>query len=186
MRMRSADPRPRSRGTPSSGRRRRSYSALVSVSRIPRGRQMQFILVKRNALPPPRGDQGPFHPTQNVTKALFGLILWRNDGWIPFLLRTLLCLCGEYEMPTHCYVHPCLLILRCAYTNIEVCHPVPHKGQCGSQSQSIFCLQRSLFQDLTRVPQYFGSAKLPLTYLSIIFAPWEKLVAVVSLSTRCD
>ena len=69
-----------------------------------RGRQMQFILVKRNALPPPRGDQGPSHPTQNVTKALFGLILWRNDGWIPFLLRTLLCLCREYEMSTRCYV----------------------------------------------------------------------------------
>ena len=113
--MRSADPRPRSRGTPSSGRRRRrSYSALVSVSRIPRGRQMQFILVKRNALPPPRGDQGPSHPTQIVTKALFGLILWRNDGWIPFLLRTLLCLCGEYEMSTHCYVH---ILLVCLFSD---------------------------------------------------------------------
>ena len=79
-----------------------------------RGRQMQFILVKRNALPPPRGDQGPSHPTQNVTKALFGLILWRNDGWIPFLLRTLLCLCGEYEMSTHCYVH---ILLVCLFSD---------------------------------------------------------------------
>ena len=58
-----------------------------------------------------RGDQGPSHPTQNVTKALFGLILWRNDGWIPFLLRTLLCLCGEYEMSTPCYVHNLLVCL---------------------------------------------------------------------------
>ena len=100
-----------------------------------RGRQMQFILVKRHALPPPRGDQGPSHPTQNVTKALFGLILWRNDGWIPFLLRTLLHMSLRRIRNVYALLRahsPCLLILRCAYTNIEVCHPVLHKGQCSA------------------------------------------------------
>ena len=106
-------------GQSSPPKQRHAVRPLVVVVRIRlwfrfreyRGRQMQFILVKRNALPPPRGDQGPSHPTQNVTKALFGLILWRNDGWIPLLLRTLLCLCGEYEMSTHCYVHTLLVCL---------------------------------------------------------------------------